>query len=745
MRSNRVGVVVLVLGLGGPTTHAEPLPGTVPLIHEGDLAADMVAGIGTYLDCEMADSATRRAASAMKEDELRERLARILGVVDQRLSPRLEYVDGPTSRSLIAEGDGFQVYAVRWAVLPGVDAEGLLFEPETVTANVVLVPDVRWTPEMLAGVQPGVPDRFRLAPAIAAKGARVLIPTLIDRGDTHSGNPTLGRQTNLSHREFLYRMAYQMGRHILGYEIQKVLAGIDWMIDQSSGPAVERIGVIGYGEGGLIAQLTGALDTRIRYVDWLGHGGPSEVMWSQPIDRNIWGFLSEFGYGRLHELLAGRVEGVPRSFDANAPWPEYDGPATPKPGGRNFAAPGRMVAPERDAFEGAEKRAANAIPRERRQLNPQGQAVLDLLTVTTPGSFTTVFRKDIDTDARMKRQFDQLVEYTQKLWRDSDRVRREFWSKADTSSLDAWKKSTQPYRDEFRELIGELPEPTQPKNPKSRLKYDTPKWRGYEVTLDLHPDVFAYGILLLPKDMTPGEKRPVVVCQHGLEGRPTDICEPSKRTRAYNSYGARLADLGFIVYAPQNPYIGKDDFRVLQRKANPLGLSLFSFIVQQHKTTLDWLKTHPNVDPKRIGFYGLSYGGKTAMRVPALLEDYCLSICSGDFNEWIGKNVSVDLPMSYMFTGEYEMPEFNLGETFNYAEMAYLIAPRPFMVERGHDDGVGTDEMVAWEFAKVRRMYTKLSIPERTTIEFFDGGHEIHLQGTLDFLRTHLDWPEPDR
>ena len=49
------------------------------------------------------------------------------------------------------------------------------------------------------------------------------------------------------------------------------------------------------------------------------------------------------------------------------------------------------------------------------------------------------------------------------------------------------------------------------------------------------------------------------------------------------------------------------------------------------------------------------------MRVPALLDRYCLSICSGDFNEWIWKNVSVDSPYSYMFTGEYEMYEFNLG------------------------------------------------------------------------------------
>jgi hypothetical protein len=94
-----------------------------------------------------------------------------------------------------------------------------------------------------------------------------------------------------------------------------------------------------------------------------------------------------------------------------------------------------------------------------------------------------------------------------------------------------------------------------------------------------------------------------------------------------------------------------------------------------------------------------------------------------------------------MFMGEYEMPEWNLGQTFNYAEMAALIAPRPFMVERGHSDGVGLDEWVAYEYAKVRRLYDTLGMPERTTIEFFNGPHTINGLGTFEFLQKQLNWP----
>ena len=134
------------------------------------------------------------------------------------------------------------------------------------------------------------------------------------------------------------------------------------------------------------------------------------------------------------------------------------------------------------------------------------------------------------------------------------------------------------------------------------------------------PDVFAYGILLVPKDIKPGERRPVVVCQHGLEGRPSDVADPNIDSHFYHRFAVRLAEEGFVTYAPQNPYIGEDRFRIIQRMGHPLKLALFSFIIGQHEQTLNWLAEQPFVDPERIGFYGLSYGGKTAVRVPPFLD-----------------------------------------------------------------------------------------------------------------------------
>ncbi len=64
------------------------------------------------------------------------------------------------------------------------------------------------------------------------------------------------------------------------------------------------------------------------------------------------------------------------------------------------------------------------------------------------------------------------------------------------------------------------------------------------------------------------------------------------------------------------------------------------------------------------------------------------------------------------------------------------------MVERGHFDGVGSDPWVAYEYAKVRRLYSaKLGIGDKTEIEWFAGPHKINSQGAFDFLHKHLTWP----
>ena len=782
-----------LLVVGSVAADDKLLPGTQPLIGTNDLSMGMVAGIDRFLDRELAASVERRAAKWHRDfsspeayvksiEPNRERFKKIIGVVDERVKVECGSMEKRLDGNPVATCVGYKIYAVRWPVLAGVDAEGLLLEPDkAVVANVVALPDCDSTPEQAAGLDDSASQGVRFAGRLAGNGCRVLVPLLMDRRDAYSGNPAI-RMTNQPHREFIYRTAFEMGRHIIGYEVQKVLAAVDWFgtlhgmvagVPGAKPVSPLPVGIIGYGEGGLVAFYAAAADDRIKATVVSGYFQPREQVWKEPIYRNVFALLGEFGDAEIASLVTPR----PLIIEACAQ-PDVTGPPAPSRG-RAGAAPGVITTPPLSAVESEIERAKKLVAKlnspasiklveDRDAALRQFASVLDLSwdssfqsrvsavsgIPSTPGALPG---PSGEPNARLKRQFDQFVEHTQRVLREGETRRAELWKKPNldlsnwgfllakdsAAAVKKYQEDTRKYRDYlWDEVIGRFPPASLPVNPRTRLVYDEPAYRGYEVMLDVWPDVYAYGILLVPKDLKPGERRPVVVCQHGLEGRPQDCADPKVESHYYHSFANKLAEQGFITYSPQNPYIGKDAFRVLQRKLNPLGKTLFAVIGRQHERTLDWLASLPFVDGDRIAFYGLSYGGKSAMRLPAMLEKYCLSICSGDYNEWIGKNASTTFKGSYMFSGEYEIFEWNLGNTFNYAEMSWLICPRPFMVERGHFDGVGVDEMVAYEYAKTKRRYDLLGIGDRCEFEYFNGPHEIHAVGTFDFLHKHLNWPK---
>lgn len=745
---------------------AASLPGTQLLAAGGDFSREMIAGIDRFALRELERSVDGRTAlwnrdysspqayqNSMRLN--RENLRRMIGAVDERVPMTgMELMGTTNAPAHLAETDAYTVSIVRWPVLENVFGEGLLLQPKAkVRARVVALPDADQTPEMLVGLAAGFPPVSQNARRLAENGVQVVIPVLIDRRDEWSGTARLNRMTNLPHREWIYRQAYEMGRHIIGYEVQKVLAVVDWFTQENKRGATTPIGVTGFAEGGLIAFYAAAIDVRINAAFVSGYFDSRQNIWNEPIYRNVFGLLHEFGDAEIASMIAPR-ELVIEHCTA----PSVDGPPLVRRGRTAAGAPGVITTPPLASVQlefARAKTISRTFSRGLRLTTKPDEAIAAFWSslsgtegVLAPlGKPPVAPKRESIVDPRQQRQLRELEEHTQKLVRMSEDVRQQFfWQKLKTDTLENWWAGTTPFKSIlWNDIFGRLPTADRIITPQSRIVENRPKWTGYEVVLNVWKDVFAWGYLLLPKDMRYGERRPVVVCQHGLEGLPADTINEDSGSRAfgyYNAFAARLAERGFIVFAPHNPYRGRDEFRGLQRKLNPLKNTLYSVMIAQHGRILDWLGTQPYVDSNRIAFYGLSYGGKTAMRIPAIFDRYAVSICSGDFNEWIRKNAAVDARYSYMFSPEYEMFEFNLGNTFNYAELAALIAPRPFMVERGHFDSVGTDEWVSYEFAKVRRLYMQLGVPERTTIEYFDGPHTIHGVGTFDFLHKHLNWPK---
>ncbi|MFL6280779.1 MAG: dienelactone hydrolase family protein [Vicinamibacterales bacterium] len=754
-----------------PARQIPTLPGTQPLSWEGDLSERMMDGAHRFVERKIEESvesrqkywkrdfSSRQAYEASVEPN-RQRFMKSIGVVDRRLPAAMERFGDEDNAGLVAETGTYRTYQVRWPVLEGVTGEGLLLQPKTpARAHVVALPDADQTPEQVVGLTPGVPAEAQFPRRLVENGFEVIVPVLIDRSSRFSGHPDI-RMTDQSHREWIYRQAFHMGRHVIGYEVQKVLAAVDWFRQRRGDTA--RVGVAGYAEGGLIAFYAAAVDPRIDAALVSGYFDSRQRVWSEPLYRNVWGLQREFGDAELATLIAPRGLVIEHSAV-----PDVTGPrgSLKTPGFQSVKSEFERI--DRLTQSGFQPKQLVSGPHDdptgpgsQRALQEFAKALSVAPSVSISGRPPAARRQFVDADNRQKHQVMELERHVQGLIRDSERVRDQFflykvapeladetWTRElrhTTIAADKFIEGSKSYRQYlWEEVLGKFDEPLMPFNARTREIYDNPKWVGFEVVLDVWPDVFAWGVLLVPKDLRPGERRPVVVCQHGRGSVPKDTIEGDDAY--YHNFAARLADRGFIVFAPHNLYRGEDRYRWLSRKANGIKASLFSFIIGQHDQLLRWLETLPFVDGKRIAFYGLSYGGETAVRVPTLLERYSLSICSGDFNRWTEKVAATDQRFSFMYTIEWEMPYFNMGNTFDYAEMTYLMIPRPFMVERGHHDRVARDQWVAHEYAKVRWLYTQLGLADATAIEYFNGGHTINGEGTFEFLHKHLNWPEPPR
>jgi len=742
---------------------------TSVMVDSGDMSKNMLKRIHQYFDKRIESSREERARYwevdfsdltrlEKSVEKNRKELSRILGIVDSVVPEvNMEYVSGVYAPAKIYENSRFEIYRVQWQVFENIHGEGLLLEPkQDIKGRIVVIPDADQNPELLTGIEKGLKNHEQYARQMAENGYQVIIPMIINRSNEYSSNERLGLYTNQPHREWIYRQAYTFGRHVIGFEIQKIRAAVSWFSQENTCHKLP-IGITGWGEGGLLAFYTAAIDTRIDATLVSGCFGKREDLWQEPIYRNVFGLLKKFGDAEITQLIAPRhllVEYSDVPDIGQIPEIKVEKYSLKY----ESAAPGILETPIFFEVSSEIERAKNLMKEYDHFLtfHHRGGDFLEPMDLGTINDFIRKLCPDCEAiglydgvspkdnrdsflSGRQKRQVKEMEEFCQSLIQRSIRVREiGFWNTlTDIESPDEWDRRVESFREVFhKEVMGKIPVDDFQGQVTSRKILEKDRWNGYEVAIDVNSDIFQWGYLLIPKDLKRGEQRSVVVVQHGGSGLPYDVIDPDNKT--YKAIAVQLVEKGYIVFAPHFPWREGDEYRSLGRKANLLGLSAFSVIIAQHSALLKWLSQQSWINSDRIGIYGLSWGGKVAMRVPGVLKGYRFSVCSGDFNEWIWKNATTDFWSSYLYVGEYEMFDFNLGRTFDYAEMAAFIAPRMFMVERGHRDGVGIDEQVAFEYAKVRRLYDEFGISDRTEIDYFNGGHEINGDGTMKFIQKHF-------
>ena len=125
-----------LIGMVWINAEVETLPNTQPRTMEGDLAVQMVDGIDRFFMRE-ADASVKRRGEHWKRDfsspenyntsikPNRDRFMKIIGIVDSREEVKMHLMGTMSEPALVGTGSGYKIFAVRWNVIKGVDAEGL--------------------------------------------------------------------------------------------------------------------------------------------------------------------------------------------------------------------------------------------------------------------------------------------------------------------------------------------------------------------------------------------------------------------------------------------------------------------------------------------------------------------------------------------------------------------------------------------------------------------------------------------
>ena len=237
------------------TEHEETkstLPNTSPLTEEGDLSQAMLDGLHRFAERKIDESVAARAKLWKRDTSSpeayeksiqanRESFRRIIGVVDSRVPVTMERFgdddsSGPGGRERRLPG-----LTGALAGPGGRPRRGLAAGAEGAGRWATSSPcPTRTRRRSRSRAWPPASRSDRSSPGGWRRTAFASwCRRLISRGVDFSGNPRIA-MTNQPHREWIYRQAYHMGRHVIGYEVQKVLAAVDWFKAQAEAGREDR-------------------------------------------------------------------------------------------------------------------------------------------------------------------------------------------------------------------------------------------------------------------------------------------------------------------------------------------------------------------------------------------------------------------------------------------------------------------------------------------------------------------------
>ena len=178
---------------------------------------------------------------------------------------------------------------------------------------------------------------------------------------------------------------------------------------------------------------------------------------------------------------------------------------------------------------------------------------------------------------------------------------------------------------------------------------------------------------------------------------------------------------------------GRDGCNVAYLALGYFGYQLMQLNISDGQRCLDYLQSLPEVDERRLGCMGCSFGGTMTtyisaldQRVKAAVIVCYLSTLTDALNDRGRGNTC----------GSQFM--FGLRKAGDIADVAGLIAPRACMVQIGSDDMCFIESDALAAFRQLENIYTASGQRERLVLDHFQGEHEIDLETGIAFLEARL-------
>lgn len=596
-------------------------------------------------------------------------------------------------------------------------ARGLLVIPngEDRRPAVVVCADADVWPERLLGLDGHHPPPRWLAELIA-RGAIVAVLQSVER---LTDVPLSSVLNGKGRRMILYRLGYPVGRSMPGLDVADALAAVEYLRTRED-VAADRIAIAGAGQGGMTALFAAALDPRIRAAAVADYFGPHAGELGEPIDRRLSGQAICCGDAELAALIAPRPLVIVAKDEA-AMAGEYER-ARRLAEARKLAPPVLKAEPSQDPLATAVTEIA---------------AVLELPQASVPVGLPLGTISDVEIQVARNRHFEERLAAMRRLIAESEQRRTTRWG-LENASPQRLPELRAALVAEHRNLVGEIATPAGPPQARTDLALSTPAYRAYRVLLDVTDGVEVYGNLLVPVQ-TEG-RRPAVVCQHGLSGTPEDVTGLGKtKDTVYHEFGRKLAEQGYVVFAPlilhyHPPQWTNDQARL----ADAVGKMRVALAVAQTRRVVDFLQSLPFVDSEKIGYYGLSYGGYSALWIPPAEPRLKTVVVSGHFNDWRSKITSESIATSYLLHPDEDFYNWDVLNRLTHVELVLAISPRPVAIEWGRRDAVTPPEWLAYAWKQLAGLRDRLGLQETIVLAEFDGAHEIHGTETFAFLDRFL-------